>query len=149
MDAYEKEHANNIIYSITFLVIGGLVYISFFSTNVLAAVIGAGMAVAGGCMYFIFQKNWKNEERNLIKIIDHQPEKILWVYTLETNLMPFGFKVKDKGYIYFKMNDGEDICIKMPAKDLKLVSRFLNRLLPNAMFGFSEEKQAKYNEQIL
>jgi hypothetical protein len=129
-------------------VIGGLVYVSFFSTNVLAAIVGAGTTVVGGCMYFIFQKNWKNNDKNLIKIIKQQPEKILWVYTLETNLMPFGFKVKDKGLIYFKMNDGEDVCIKMPAKDLKLVSRFLNRLLPNAMFGFSEEKQRLYNEQL-
>ncbi len=128
--------------------IGGLVYLSFFTTNVLAAIIGAGMAVTGGCMYYFFQKNWKNEHQNLVQIIDHQPEKILWVYTMETNLMPFGFKVKDKGLIYFKMDDGEDICIKMPAKDLKLVSRFLNRLLPNATFGFSEEKQRAYDEKL-
>lgn len=128
--------------------IGSLVYLSFFATNVLAAIVGAGMAVTGGCMYYFFQRNWKNDNQNLVKIIDHQPEKILWIYTLETNLMPFGFKVKDKGLIYFKMDDGEDICIKMPAKDLKLVSRFLNRLLPNAMFGFSEEKERSYHEKV-
>jgi len=127
---------------------GGLIYLSFFNSNVLIAIVGAAATVAGGMMYFYFQKSNKNPDTNLVKIIDDQPEKILWVYTLETNLMPFGFKVKDKGLIYFKLDNGDDICVKMEAKDLKLVSRFLNRLLPNAMFGFSEEKQEQYNAQL-
>lgn len=126
---------------------GALLYLLFFNSNVIVAVIGAAAAVVGGMMWINFQRKFKNPNTNLINIIDHQPEKVLWVYTLKTNLMPFGFKIKDKGLIYFNLDNGDDICIKMPAKDLKLVSRFLNRLLPNAMFGFSEEKQAKYNQQ--
>lgn len=129
------------------MVIGGLVYLSFFNSNILLAVVGAAATVAGGMMYFYFQKSRKNPDNNLIKIIDTQPNKILWVYTMETNLMPFGFKIQDKGFIYFNLDNGDDICVKLPAKDLKLVSRFLNRLLPNAMFGFSEEKQNLYNEK--
>ena len=128
--------------------IGLLIYWFYFESFLLAAAIGAGMFVLGGMLLYSFHKSWKNPEKNLLHIIDHTPERILWVYTLETQLMPFGFKVIDKGLIYFKMTDGEEISIKLSAKNLKLVSRFLNRLLPEAMFGYSEEKLAKYQSMI-
>ena len=124
---------------------GSLVYLSFFNTHIVAAVIGAAFAVLGGGMLYHFRKIKANPNTNLIKIIDENPAFIVWVYTLETNLMPFGFKVNDKGLIYFKLRNGDEISVKMPAKHLKLVSRFLNRLLPEAMFGFSKEKLEKYN----
>lgn len=138
---------SNVLWSAIFLVMGLILYLAFFNSFIIAAVVGAAFAVLGGGMLYHFHKIKTNPATNLFGIINQNPTKIIWVYTLETNLMPFGFKVQDKGLIYFKMIDGEEISVKLRAKDLKLVSRFLNRLLPDAMFGFSEEKQTRYNEQ--
>jgi hypothetical protein len=59
--------------------------------------------------------------------------------------MPFGFEIVQSGLIYFKLENGEDYSVSVAAKDLKLISRTLNRLLPHATFGYSQEKANIYD----
>jgi uncharacterized SAM-binding protein YcdF (DUF218 family) len=103
-------------------------------------------------IYFGIKNSWgalkvqKVEESQLMKMLVQNPKQIVWVYSVVTNRMPFGFQFSKNGIMYFKMIDGKDFSVGMPEKDLKVVSRFLNRLLPHATFGYSEEKEKRYLE---
>lgn len=76
----------------------------------------------------------------LLRKMKKKPESIVWVYGLINQMSPYGFRFLKQGILYFQFEDGEEISVALPARELKLVSRFLNRVLPHATFGFSEEK---------
>ncbi len=108
-------------------------------------------------IYFGVKYTWRAlkiqnvEESELIKLLIKKPEKIVWVYSVITNRMPFGLQFSQTGLMYFKMIDGDEISISLPNKEMKVVSRFLNRLLPHATFGYSEDKEKAFrkNPEIL
>ena len=103
-------------------------------------------------IYYGIKFSWKAlkvqtvDESPLMKMLIKKPQKVVWVYSVVTNRMPFGFQFSKNGLIYFKMIDGNEISIGMSEKELKIVSRFLNRMLPHATFGYSEEKEKRYLE---
>ena len=59
--------------------------------------------------------------------------------------MPFGLEFISNCVIYFHLMDGSHESVSLPSKKQKLVSKFLNRLLPHATFCFSEERQQQYD----
>lgn len=99
-----------------------------------------GLALAKNITYL-----WKPNQIPLWSTLQHTPQHIVWVYTLVTQRMPFGFEIVQSGLIYFKLENGEDFSVSVGTKDLKLISRTLNRLLPHASFGYSEEKANIYD----
>ncbi|MFQ5445897.1 MAG: hypothetical protein ACE5FF_03095 [Saprospiraceae bacterium] len=58
--------------------------------------------------------------------------------------MPFGFHLWDRGEMYFMLMDGSEVSISLPAVQLKMVLRFMNKLLPHASFGYSAERQRQF-----
>ena len=94
-------------------------------------------------LYQVIRRSRAADER-LLNLLNKNPEQIVWVFSLTTQTMPFGFHLWDTGTMYFKLLDGDEITVSLPAKKLKMVSKFLNRLLPHASFGYSEERQAQY-----
>ena len=63
--------------------------------------------------------------------------------------MPFGFYLWETGQMYFKLVDGQEICLFVPARKLRMVSRFLNKVLPHATFGYSPENAQLFRENPL
>ncbi|RMG81524.1 MAG: hypothetical protein D6714_12850 [Bacteroidetes bacterium] len=107
--------------------------------------------VSLGLLYFGIKYMWRMlqfrqpEETPLFQTLIHSPGKIVWVYSVVTERMPFGIRLSKYGLMYFKFVDGEEITVSMPEKELRVVSRFLkHRLLPHATFGYSKEKEAQY-----
>ena len=101
--------------------------------------------VAFAAAYLFFQAKLRGTSK-VIYELTHHPKDILWVYSFVYQRMPFGFQMSSKGLMYFKMTNNREICVALPSKDLKMVSRFLNRVLPHAMFGYSKEKAAQYQK---
>ena len=99
-----------------------------------------GLALAKNISYL-----WKPDQMPLWSTLQYTPQHIVWVYTVITQRMPFGFEIVQSGLIYFKLDNGEDYSVSVAAKDLKLISRTLNRLLPHATFGYSSEKANIYD----
>jgi hypothetical protein len=99
-----------------------------------------GLALAQNIPYL-----WKFDQTPLWSTMKYTPQRIVWVYTVVTQRMPFGFEIVQSGLIYFKLENGEDYSVSVAAKDLKLISRTLNRLLPHATFGYSQEKANIYD----
>lgn len=80
----------------------------------------------------------------LFQLLLHQPRKIVWVYSVLTQRMPFGFEFSRHGLMYFKLLDGTQIEVSLPEKHLVRVSAFLQRLLPHASFGYTAEREQWY-----
>ncbi len=87
-----------------------------------------------------------SEDSRLYYILRHQPRRIVWVYAVETQRMPFGLTFSRNALLYFKMIDGDEISVSVPAGKARLISRTLNRLLPHATFGYSPEKAKAYEK---
>ena len=77
-----------------------------------------------------------------------RPERIVWVYGTVTERMPFGLNFKRSGLLYLYDADGEAHSFSLPARQLLLVTKTLNRLLPRAEFGYTAERELKYRGEI-
>ncbi|NUN99447.1 MAG: hypothetical protein HUU01_02390 [Saprospiraceae bacterium] len=102
--------------------------------GVLLAVIGVRFGVSA-------VKIWRAAQHPLLRLLHRQPHRIVWVYSVAKDLMPFGLYVFSRGTFYFQLDDGRSLDLSVPARQLKLISRTLNRLLPDASFGYSAERR--------
>jgi hypothetical protein len=112
-----------------------------------SAIIGLfGLLIAAlGCR-FLFQslKGYKSGEHRLIRLFKESPRSIVWVYSVVTERMPFGLQIARAGTMYFKLIDGDEISVSLPAKELKVVADHLQPLLPHASFGYSRDREQWY-----
>ncbi len=81
----------------------------------------------------------------LLDVLANAPRQVVWVYTVVTQRMPFGFQFSKNGTIYFKLTDGDELSVSLPARQLKTVSKALNKILPQATFGYSEVNAQYYD----
>ncbi len=118
----------------------------FFRTSVLMTILGLGIFVIGIKVVFEAGENMRLDQNRLLVVLRDQPEKIVWVFTMVTERMPFGFRFMRSGLLYFKLSNGDQFSVSLPTRKLKLVSKFLNRLLPHATFGYSKERDRQYQQ---
>lgn len=107
----------------------------------LLAGFGVFLAVLGVRFGVSAVKIWRSAQHPLWRLLCRQPQRIVWVYSVSKDLMPFGLYVFSRGTFYFQLDDGRSLDLSVPAKQLKLISRTLNRLLPEASFGYSVERR--------
>ncbi len=100
--------------------------------------------VVGFKLLYDALKEWDIEEHRLIRLLKFQPEKIVWVYSVNTELAPFGIRLISTGMMYFKLNDRSEICVPIPSKQLKKISASLNSRLSHATFGYTLEREQWY-----
>lgn len=105
--------------------------------GVLLAVIGVRFGVSA-------VKIWRAAQHPLLQLLHRQPQRIVWVYSVSKDLMPFVLYVFSRGTFYFQLDDGRSVDLSVPARQLKLISRTLNRLLPDASFGYSVERRQEF-----
>lgn len=77
-----------------------------------------------------------------------QPESIVWVYSLITERMPFGFKTTTNATLYLVDRDGDIHAFDLKPDEVKLVTKTLNRVLPAAEFGYTPERELAYRGEI-
>ena len=76
------------------------------------------------------------------------PERIVWVYGMVTERMPFGLNLMRSAVLYLYDEAGEGHSFSLPTDQLLLVTKTLNRLLPRAEFGYTQERELKYRGEI-
>ena len=81
-------------------------------------------------------------------VLREHPERFVWVYGTVTERMPFGLNLMRSGLLYLYDTDGEAHSFSLPAHQLLLVTKTLNRLLPQAEFGYTAEREFKYRGEI-
>lgn len=131
--------------SLTLLVLFGisLTWVCF-QKNMILTIMGLAFSVIGLKLLAQNLRQSQIEHSPLVYLLLNEPEQIVWVYSVMTQRMPFGLEWSKNGIMYFKLLDGDEITVTLAAGDLRLVSKFLNRLLPHASFGYSKEKEKMY-----
>lgn len=142
--AIAKEKRQQLIAAIL-LTIGSLIAIYFsFQKNSIITFLGIVTAIIGVRLVLKLIRQQNVDESYLVQLLFYQPKEIVWVYGIITQHQPFGFNTTKGGVLYFHLIDGNSISVGLSPKRLKQVSKFLNRLLPQAMFGYTEERARLY-----
>ena len=142
--AIRREWHQQVLAATILLVTGFVLVYFFFGKNNILTVVGAIISIFGLRFWFQTIRRSKLENHRLMHLLKYQPQQIVWVYTVVTQRMPFGFEFSTNGLLYFKMLDGDEITLSLPVKQLKLVSKTLNRVLPHATFGYSDDNAQWY-----
>jgi len=133
------------LFSALLLTGGSAILIYFcFNKNIILTIFGLTILVLGLSFFVKTAKHFFIESNRLILLLNRDPQKIVWVYALNTQLNPFGLEFMNSGVLYFKLSDGDEISVGLPAPKLKLVSKFLNRILTETTFGYSKERAKQY-----
>lgn len=104
----------------------------------------SGSLLACGALWWLWRLAAEQPVAAWYQLFANEPETVAWVYSLVTERLPFGLKFSASATLYLILNDGEELAATLPAKDVKLVTKTLNRVLPQAEFGYSPEREAKY-----
>ena len=123
----------------------GLMY-AFFARDNFLTVAGLVAAVLGLRYLYRYGRVYRVENEQLLRLLSDHPRQIVWVYSVVTERHPFGFRLMSGGVMYFKLADGDDVSVAMSPGDLRLVSRFLNRVLPHAVFGYTPERERMFRD---
>jgi hypothetical protein len=123
-----------------------LVIVGVTSRYVGWALLGGIMAT--GALWWLFKilteqplAFWRRELRD-------RPESIVWVFGMVMERMPFGFKTTTVGTLYLVDKAGECHTFGLKPEELKLVTKTLNRVLPDAEFGYTPEREMKHRGEI-
>ena len=129
------------------LLLTGLVLVIFtFGKGVILPALGLSIGVISVNLIFKFALKLKLDEPKLIQMLRNNPQEVVWVYTMVTQRLPFGLSFMRSGLLYFKLANGDEITISLPCAKLKMVSKYLNRLLPHATFGYSPENAKSFHK---
>lgn len=107
-----------------------------------------GSLAASGAIYWLLRLSQRKPVSELYHVFKEHPEQIRWVYAVITERHPFGFKFSSSAIIYLVEEDGYEYSVSIPRTKAKLVSKTLNRVLPHAEFGYTEERDLKYRGEI-
>ncbi len=142
-EAIRKELRLKRIFTLGLCLVGAVCLYFFWKKTLLLSIVAAIAFLAGGILsYKFFRENAENTP--LIHLLRHEPEKIVWVYSVVTQRMPFGLRFMENGVFYFKLITGDDVTLGVPQSEIPSISAYLNTLLPHATFGYSEDRAQWY-----
>lgn len=82
------------------------------------------------------------------EILRDEPETVVWVYGMVTERMPFGFRMAARGTLFLVEDDGEQTAFTMSPAHVRMVTKTLNRVLPNAVFGYTPEREMQFRGEV-
>jgi len=127
------------------LLVAGLALVAFFYQKYrLLAVLGLGIGLPGAWFLREYIHRPKVEDDPLWQVLHRRPRHIVWVYTQEEQLMPFGLLLTKRGTLFVMLLDGTELTLALPTRKLRLASKYLQRLLPHAVVGFSQERRQQF-----
>lgn len=142
--AFKREHRLKLLASLALLAFGMVMVRLFFGQSAIVTAFGLLCGVLGIGFTVHLLSNWDEASNRLMVLLHLQPEQIVWVYSLVTEQMPFGFQFSRHGTLYFKLLDGDEITVGLRASQLKPVSEYLNDRLPHATFGYTRDREQWY-----
>ena len=109
----------------------------------------AGSALATAALYWLYRLLSEQPIAYWRRHLREEPEDIVWVYGMVTERMPFGFRLGTMATLHLVDRDGDMHCFGIRPNELKLVTKTLNRVLPEAEFGYTEERELRYRGEVL
>lgn len=143
----KKEWQQQQIAALSLLLLGIVVFpFTAIQSRWWLALVGATAAIGG--LYWFLELRRREPVRELYELFEKKPDQIRWVYAVVTERHPFGLSFSSSTYIYMLEGDGSEYCVAIPRGKIKLVSKTLNRVLPHAEFGYTEERDLHYRGEI-
>ena len=139
--AERRENLLILLASLMLSLIGAMLIWHFLQENIFLVIIGFSITILG--MFFLIKRFniLANDEYPITTMLLKEPRKVVWVYSIVTQRMPFGFVINHSGTMYFKLIDGSEMTLSLPAEELKSTSEMLNYHLPHATFGYTKERE--------
>ena len=144
LKSLRREQWTRLVVGVFVVSSGILLLYLFFGGNNLISMLSFVALIIGVRFLQNTLKTWDFENQKLLQLIENQPTKIVWVYSIVTQRMPFGLAFNEQSLLYFKLENGDDITVNIPPEKLKIVTRFLKRLLPHAVFGYTPNRMRSY-----
>ena len=110
----------------------------------LIVLVFAFICLAGALLALMWHWRGPSEMQLLQRLLHDQPRRVVWVYSLRTEYHPFGLQFLQQNLIYFKLDDGSNVSVRLPSRRLRLVMRILQRALPHTVFGYRREWEELY-----
>jgi len=148
-NAIRKEIQQQLLASCFLLFTGLIMGILGLGRSVFFFILGLGVSGISLALIVKSIRQQNIEQNTIFRALHDHPESLVWVYAIVTERMPFGLKFWQYGLLYFHTLDGKHHTISVPVAKLKLLSKYLNRLLPSATFGYSLEKEELYRDSPL
>lgn len=124
------------------------IWLMFCAVNTRLAIVCAvtSMALLSLGFKFLYETMtfWQAEHTTIWQLLKNRPQEIVWVYSELTETSPYGVKISNSGLLFFKLINGEQITLSVPAKYLHEFSSALNPALPHATFGYTDERAQWY-----
>ncbi len=145
-NAIRRELRLQLILSLLLLLCGVLLCLFFFPDFIIMTIIGLATTIIGIRLVYQTALRLRLDRSSIMHLLQEEPHRVVWVYSVVTERLPFGFQFSRSGTLYVKTDDAETYSVSLPANKLKLVSKTLNRLLPHATFGYSVDKDQWFQE---
>lgn len=139
-----KEYRSLLILGVALILLGFVLAGLFFRRSVLLSVIGLGCLISGVKLVYDKLPPYRQGRLPVSHLLQHNPRQIVWVYSIVTQRMPFGFEINQSGIMYFKCLDKTTYSLALPSAELRSTAEQLNELLPHATFGYTEEREQWY-----
>lgn len=107
-----------------------------------------GGILATAALYWLYRLLTEQPIAHWHRRLRNEPESIVWAYGMVTERMPFGFRLSTMATLHLVDKDGAMHCFGLKPKELKLVTKTLNRVLPAAEFGYSPDREQKYRGEV-
>lgn len=142
--ALHREAAQQWLCGVLVFFLGLAVFIFGILESPLGVVLGLGVTV-GGVLILRKLFNQPLDRQRLCSLILDEPERIVWVYGVVTERLPFGWRFGKSGLLYIKLSDGDEVSVALPARRLRLVTKILGRALPHAAIGYTDHLRQLYD----
>lgn len=143
-NAIRREWRLKVVASLFLSVLGLLFSFAFFGVNIILTLFGLICTLLGIRFIFRLIREGRPGGPRLIYLLEHRPGHIVWVYSVLTERLPFGLRFTSSCTMYFKLMDGDEVSVSLPARRQPEVSKVLNRLLPHATFGYTRDREQWY-----
>ena len=115
------------------------------STYPAVFILGALFTIVGSLLTYRHFHQKSSLEKLQDRLYD-DPGSIIWIYTIVLEHHPFGLQINERGLIYFKLDDGDEVSAYLPPRKLKLITKVLQRALPYTVFGYTKERAEQYKK---
>jgi len=124
---------------------------NFKKNEWILAVLVITFSLVGTLILINLINNWQSEKFELIDLLKNKPKEIVWIYSVQTNRLPFGVQFTYNCTMYFYLLNRDFITIKLPKNEVIKTSETLNLYLKHATFGYSQDNEQWYmaNPELL
>lgn len=88
--------------------------------------------------------NFDVQREELLRVLEREPDRVVWYYYVKLDMMPFGVKVFERCTMHVRLSAGERLRVFGSKRDILKVMDQLSEIIPHATMGYSLESEQLY-----